>query len=310
MPVLDKIGRFLEAISKGPYKKDQESNLPSGGHTGYHPEVPKKKKRDMSEDPQPVLDQNGQQPGVQQGPVQNGQMYGQQGFDPNAYGQQQNPGLYTQQQSGQYVQQPVGNFYTQPGYPGTQNPSGYPGSSVFQSPSGQASGPVPGYIGHPGTQVQQPQQNSQAMGEMHYFPGNYVDNEGNAYSHVERLAQPLSTASCFRLIEYMRNGETIIVNTESIADERENNHCLDILYGAAFSMGYHFTKISNLRIYLISPRSVNVIPYGPIKQLSDEDLLRRYPGSIPNPTAQTGPRGFDFDRLDREMDMGPQRRYS
>ena len=139
------------------------------------------------------------------------------------------------------------------GYAPQMNATGY---APAQNGFAQAAAPAQP-AGFAQQQNAAPAQNAQSnMGQMHYMPGQFVHEDGKSYSHVERLAQPLSASSCFRLIEFMRNGESIIVNTELIQDERENAHCLDLLYGAAFTMGYTFTKISRLRIYLISPANI------------------------------------------------------
>ena len=314
MPFLDTIGRFISAISKGPYRKDQEANLPNGGHTGYHPLPPKKQRQKTDEEEAPAFNGYGAQ---QQDPSQAqawGQYAQQSGNAAPQYGQPNQYGQMPQYSQGpQYGQVPPQGQASQFGQAPQQgwDPS-------MQSPQGgrqgqnQANPAMAGYTGYqPSASNPQVQQPSSPMGQIHYMPNNYVDNEGNAYAHVERLAKPMHISSCFRLIEYMRSGESIIVNMEGVADARECAHCLDILYGAAFSMGYNFTKVSEKSIYLISPPTVNVLPYGSIKQLSDEDLNQRWPGSIPQPSASASPRGFDFERLDREMEnFGGQRRYS
>ncbi len=112
-----------------------------------------------------------------------------------------------------------------------------------------------------------------------YMPNVFVGNDGAAYRHVERLTQPMSAATCYRLIEFMRNGETVIVNTELIQDERENQRCLDLLYGAAYTMKCTFTRISAKSIYLIAPATVSVISYESIRQMNEQDVAVRWPGS-------------------------------
>ena len=49
-----------------------------------------------------------------------------------------------------------------------------------------------------------------------YMPNVFVGDNGVGYRHVERLTQPVSASTCYRLIEFMRNGESVIVNTELI----------------------------------------------------------------------------------------------
>ena len=116
-------------------------------------------------------------------------------------------------------------------------------------------------------------------GNVTYMPNLYVGSDGAAYRHVERLTQPMSASTCYRLIEFMRNGETVIVNTELIQDERENQRCLDLLYGAAYTMNCSFTRISAKSIYLIAPSSVSVISYESIRQMNEQDQAVRWPGN-------------------------------
>ena len=334
-------------------KKDKPTtpNLANGGHTGYHPLPPKKaRQKDYSADQQnmnqytvqgadqPMYDTAQQNVWQDASAPMQGQPWGQ-GWQQTDPTQSQAPwGQGWQQQSWQVDPSQQGTMYTQQsyaqnngwqndfsqvngtGYAPQMNGTGYApqmnatGYAPAQNGFAQAAAPAQP-AGFAQQQNAAPAQNAQSnMGQMHYMPGQFVHEDGKSYSHVERLAQPLSASSCFRLIEFMRNGESIIVNTELIQDERENAHCLDLLYGAAFTMGYTFTKISRLRIYLISPANICVLPYGTIKQLNDEELARRWPGSVPQPKNQT-PAGFDFDRLDRkaagEMEnYVPQRRYS
>ncbi len=317
MPILDRIRSFFSEIANGPYDKKEraaESNLPNGGHTGYHP-LPPKKQRQKAQDPQATPPENGYTSyNEAAGYAPQDQTWGQ-GFQPGqsasqppqqpwgqGWGAQEAPQQPWQQSNWQ-----PDNGYTS--YPEGVQPTGYqqspyapPQPTDYQQPQNT---PQP-------TGFQQPQNNpapdaNQPMGEMHYMPGTYV-HENKAYSHVERLAQPLSASSCFRLIDFMRNGESIIVNTELITDERENTHALDLLFGAAFTMNYTFTKISSKRIYLISPATVEVLPYNSIRMSSDEDIARRWPGAVPQHSSQT-PQGFDFDRLERNMN-GMQRKYS
>ncbi len=125
----------------------------------------------------------------------------------------------------------------------------------------------------------QPMQPAQQPDNLSYMPNMFVGNDGTAYRHVERLTQPMSASTCYRLIEFMRNGESVIVNTELIRDERENQRCLDLLYGAAYTMNCTFTRISARSIYLIAPATVTVIAYESIRQMNEQDAAVRWPGA-------------------------------
>ena len=104
------------------------------------------------------------------------------------------------------------------------------------------------------------------------FPGSFVDQNGNAYVHVERIAQLVSVSACFRIIEFMRNGESVIVNTESIASDADVQRCLDMLSGAAFTLGCTLTRITQVRrAYLIAPGSVMVMEDAAMSRWSDND---------------------------------------
>ena len=350
MPFADHVRSLFNKIANGPYDKEKKDkpktpNLANGGHTGYHPLPPKKvRQKDYTTSQQTAgqyVAQGAEQAayGTSQQSVWQDPSAGMQQGQPWGQGWQQTDPAQAQAPWGQGWQQPQpqwqtdssmqGTMYTQQSY--TQNtswqndPSQMGGTGYAPQPGATGFAPAQGSFAQPAQPAQPngfgqqqtpaPAQDAQNnMGRMHYMPGQFVHEDGRAYKHVERLAQPLSASSCFRLIDFMRNGESIIVNTELIQDERENAHCLDLLYGAAFTMGYTFTKISRMRIYLISPADICVLPYGTIKQLSEEELARRWPGSVPQPQTQV-PSGFDFDRLDRkaagQMDnFVPQRRYS
>ena len=100
---------------------------------------------------------------------------------------------------------------------------------------------------------QQPAPQQQVPDNISFMPGHYVDGN-RAYVHVERITQLVSFQACYRIIEFMKNGESVIVNTESIANEAEVIRCIDMLSGAAYTLGCSITKITNIkRAYLISP---------------------------------------------------------
>lgn len=116
----------------------------------------------------------------------------------------------------------------------------------------------------------------------------FVDENGTAYSMVLRIAQPLSTSTCYRMIEFMRNGEAVLVNTEMIQDDQEMTRCLDLLFGAAYAMNFSYTRVASRCLYLVSPRSVNVMPYASVEKIHQVDSAVRWPGSDPtNPEDNT-----------------------
>lgn len=298
MSIKESMLNLWSKVRQGPVVQDgHEANLLNGGHTGYHPPVqPKQAKK------QPERQRMTQQPPQQQV-----------AYDPNFYqntGFQQdyqgNGPIYQQagwQQTGYQNSQTAQGFATgyapggqtgmawqaQPQYTGFAGQQGDQANQQGQQ-TGFAAGQQGGFASQQGQQTgfaagQQPQQAAQdgqgayrTDGNVTYaFGQQFRGQDGVAYNHVERLAQPLSVATCFRLIEFMRNGESIIVNLELINDENERTRCLDMLCGAAFTMQCTFNRVASRCIYLIAPATVQVLPYESIRQLSDQDQESRWP---------------------------------
>jgi len=113
---------------------------------------------------------------------------------------------------------------------------------------------------------QQPQQAQQTAPQQNdhnvvAFPGTFQAANGRAYSHIERVTQLVSRENCYTIIDFMKNGESVILNIESIQSEQEIQHCIDLLSGAAYTLGCTITKLSSQRrCYLIAPPSVQVLP--------------------------------------------------
>ena len=227
-----------------------------------------------------------------------------------AYGQPQDPlSQYTAGVGG--FQQPMNSGF-QPGYTGQMPPQAAPyppmggqtgyqqpvgGQTAYQQPAPQQ--PMQGqgaYQPQGGSAFQQgmgtaasgrtarmraqrEQQNpAPSPNNISYMPNTFVGADGKAYSHVERVAQLVSVSACFRIIEFMRNGESVIVNTESIANEADIQRCLDMLAGAAFTLGCSLTKITQVkRAYLIAPLSVLVMQDVAISRWSDRDGVQQPP---------------------------------
>ncbi len=302
MSLMDSMQALLDKVKqRGMGGQDEEqqmtSNMANGGFSGYKPATAKHRVTRETGKQQPMQggmpEQNGmpgfdmgaQQPmnygftGVQQDPWQQGaQATGYQSMPQMGTGYQQPVGGYQQDYQNQNnfqgtgYQSAFGAGYQQPrqstGFQqvgtGYQQNMGWQDQGLNQQPWGMEQG------------YQQPQQGQ--MDNISYMPGNFVGNDGRAYSHVERVAQLTQVAACYRIIEFMRNGESVIVNTEMIADERENQRCLDLLYGAAFAMNCTLTRVSqNKDIYLLSPSTVMVVPYDSIRRMSDQDMNERWP---------------------------------
>jgi FtsZ-interacting cell division protein YlmF len=327
MALKEALNNFVQHLRQGPrndMEGTQAASLSNGGYTGWHPIPEKKKNRNdrngatgtfrtgYTAANAPVNAQTGYQQtgyaaqtGYQQTGYQAQTGYQQTGYQAQTGYQQTGYQAQTGYQQGLF---PPQNTYQQTGY--VPN-----GGFAFASNASQASQNTTWQQGFQASVREAAPQEPQ--GNLRYFPGSYVADDGTAFRMVERLAQPVSAASCYRLIEFMRNGESIIVNTELIHDEYEITRCLDLLYGAAFTMGYTFTRISSRSIYLISPANVMVMPYESLRQLNEQDAAQRWPGSTKESVgfqqeARSARKGTDFRGRTRETGFGhgQQQRYS
>ena len=222
---------------------------------------------------QPPVQQPAWQGTGRQQPVKAQQSWQQQatGYQPNAAQQPAWQGTDYQQP----VQQPVwqGTSYQPPVQP--QRPT-----QQVQTPQQRAMG------FEPEQEQRQPraskrQQRMQQMQQPNniVYMGNsgFVDDNGMAYTHLERVVQLVSVSACFRVMEFMRNRESIIVNTESIASEADTQRCLDLLAGAAFTLDSSMTKITQLKhAYLIAPNSVLVMADVAVKNWANRDSAREH----------------------------------
>lgn len=282
MSIKESMLNLWNKVRQGPVVQDgTEANMLNGGHTGYHPPVqpkqPKQPKRQERQQ-QAAYDPNFyQNTGFQQDYQGNGPMYQQAGWQQTGY---QSAAGYTAQtgyapggQPGMSWQQPQ----QQTGFAG-QQATGFMQGQQTGFAGQQATGFMQGQQSQQGAQTPEGQPQYRTDGNVTYaFGQQFRGQDGVAYTHVERLAQPLSVSSCFRLIEFMRNGESIIVNLELINDENERSRCLDMLCGAAFTMQCTFNRVASRCIYLIAPSTVQVLPYESIRQLSEDDQNVRWP---------------------------------
>jgi FtsZ-interacting cell division protein YlmF len=239
--------------------------------------------------------QGGQMPqGYPQGQMPQGQMpqsrfQGYQGGQQNQAPQGQQPQRVQQGWAPQTQPQAAGPRPVDAQRQGTGNQSGP--NPVFPQNQGGWSGPQwaqqqtpyqPKFATQPDRnrrfgREEQPAQAEAPADNVSYMPGVFRDEQGSGRHHVERLTQPMSASTCYRLIEFMRNQESVIVNTELIVDERERQRCLDILFGAAYAMNCTFTRIAAKCIYLIAPRTVAVISYESIRQMNEQDMAMNWP---------------------------------
>lgn len=284
---------FLSRVSGARGNKQDEpevvSNMANGGTSGYRPgkvqgrsifstqSIPVQ----QATQPQPrqstgmtgrFAAMDGQMQPDNGGFQQTGYQQPQQDFTGGMGGTYQQPYQPTMNQGYQptmnqpyYGQQPDNGGYQQTGYQqggyqqGGYQPNGYQPNG-YQQPY----------------QPQQPQQ-PQQPDNISYMPGssNFVDDDRRSYAHVERIVQLVSVAACFRIIEFMRNGESVIVNTESIANEADVQRCLDMLAGAAFTLECSLTKITQVkRAYLIAPKTVLVMQDKSFAHWNERDSMQ------------------------------------
>lgn len=112
----------------------------------------------------------------------------------------------------------------------------------------------------PQQQFSQPQQSyQQPMGNVVPFPGMQMSPDGSAYAHVEYVVLLRSRNECKDVIAYIKSNASVFLNMEFIASDSERQRCVDMLSGAAYTLGCTLNKISPRGIYLISSPSVRVV---------------------------------------------------
>ena len=189
---------------------------------------------------------------------------------PTGYTQQQ-PQMGYQQPAPQMQQPPMGQDYRGGFTPTWQQPvANVPGS------------PFEGYVGANQT-MNQPAMNSGMGGNggvpnnIVYMNGVTVGQDGTAYRHSMRVAQITTVPDCYRLVAFMRSGESVLVNLDEMNETEEMGRCLDLLYGAAYALQCTFTRVANRCLYLITPADILVQPYDTIAEESDREIDARWP---------------------------------
>ena len=96
-------------------------------------------------------------------------------------------------------------------------------------------------------------------GNVVMFPGMQQAPEGMAYTHVEYVVLLRSRNECKNVIGYIKTNASVFLNMEFIASDSERQRCVDMLSGAAYTLGCALNKISPRGIYLISAPTVKVV---------------------------------------------------
>ena len=92
-----------------------------------------------------------------------------------------------------------------------------------------------------------------------YMPG-MEPRQDRGQVHVEHIITLTGLKSCYEAIEFMKDGETLIVMLDAIANESESVRCQDMLAGAAFTLGCSVRLLSGARIVVIAPEGVKILP--------------------------------------------------
>ena len=141
-------------------------------------------------------------------------------------------------------------------------------------------------------QVAQPQpgfaQQAQSSGNVVTFPGMQASPDGSVYAHVEYVVLLRSRNECKDVIAYIKANASVFLNMEFIASDSERQRCVDMLSGAAYTLGCSLNKISPRGIYLISSPSVRVVL---------DPAMQKFTSA---PEAQ----GFVRQRYDQENNQG------
>ncbi len=147
--------------------------------------------------------------------------------------------LARQDQRG-YAQRPMQQNYQGP-QQGWQNSYGQPPQGGFQ--------PAP--MGYPPN----PQQTSNVVP----FPGMQKAPDGNIYAHTEYVLLLRSRNECTTIIQYIKTNASVFLDMEFIASDTERQRCVDMLSGAAYTLGCQINRISARGIYLISSPTVYLV---------------------------------------------------
>ncbi len=106
----------------------------------------------------------------------------------------------------------------------------------------------------------QPQQGyQQPAANVVNFPGMQASADGSVYAHVEYVVLLRSRNECKDVIAYIKSNASVFLNMEFIASDSERQRCVDMLSGAAYTLGCALNKISPRGLYLISSPSVRVV---------------------------------------------------
>ncbi len=165
-------------------------------------------------------------------------------YDQTAFGQ-------TNYSQTAYGQPAYGNTAWQPAYEPQQNQTNY-----FRT---QEQAPQENYVGKGSFGGQTDFTMARRSSNISYMPG-VEPGAGRGQVHVEHIITLTGLKSCYEAIECMKDGETLIVMLDAIANESESMRCQDMLAGAAFTLGCSVRLLQGARIVMIAPEGVKILP--------------------------------------------------
>ncbi|MCR5567162.1 MAG: cell division protein SepF [Clostridiales bacterium] len=151
-----------------------------------------------------------------------------------------------------YGQTAYGNTSWQPAYGQQQNQTNY-FRPQEQAPQGNYVGKG-SFGGQTGFTMAR-----RSSSNISYMPG-VEPGAGRGQVHVEHIITLTGLKSCYEAIECMKDGETLIVMLDAIANESESMRCQDMLAGAAFTLGCSVRLLQGARIVVIAPEGVKILP--------------------------------------------------
>ena len=260
MSLNDLKNKLLNRLS---HKQGDSSRRPDGGTSCYRP-IHKKSQAEIQEqeEQQPPMTYihtgfTGMNPPAAGMNAGYGQDYGRQNYSQPGYSQPNYGQQTVYGQPGPFPQHPeygvttgsnVQNYVRQSGY---ETSYGNSRIKAEESPA-TAARPERGWFSA--------REETAQRSNISYMPGYTPDAGAVPFNHVEHIMILTGLRSCYEAIECMRNGETLIIELDAIANENESMRCQDMLAGAAFTLGCSVRMLQSGRLVLIAPESVKILP--------------------------------------------------
>ena len=127
-----------------------------------------------------------------------------------------------------------------------------------------------------------------------YMPGFAPENGSAVPQHVEHIMTLTGLKSCYEAIECMKNGETLIIMLDAIANEGESMRCQDMLAGAAFTLGCSVRMLQGGRLVLIAPEGVRILP-------EQQAVRQEFPPAFMQATQKQAPQATEHVKRERRI---------